>query len=408
MKKLFIIKRCFAFLLVLMLMMCTGCWNRKELKELGLVGAVSIDTEDDKVKLTYEVILPKKLEAKGTDDKSAIFLDSEGNSIFDAIRNVTLKFDKKLYWSHTNVIFLSEDCAKDGLQNYMDMFNREHDLRQYIHLLIVKDMPASEIMNNEWQEGTIPSRYIESISEDYIQTGKTTTTEILDFLKAYYTQGIEPVIGSIVVVDKPGNKSEDGSKEKSEDDKENKLPSLEGLYVFKDDKLLGYLDGVQTKGYNLLTNKMKSGVIVSKSPDNEGKSSLKIQNSSSDIKVKLEEGKFQGNVSLEVRGVISEESGKEDITKFEVIKTLEKLFSETLKLQIEDCIKQVQKYGSDVFGFGRALHIKNPDEWKKVKDNWNEIFSDMEINVEVKTVIEKAGVSNQQLRIKEKELNDKT
>lgn len=406
MKKSFIIKKIIISIFILSLMLNTGCWNKKELKELGVVGAVAIDAEGDRVKLTYEVIIPKKLESVGASEKTALFFDSEGDSVFDAIRNSTLKYNKKLYWPHTNIIYISEDCAKQGLQKYMDLFNRDHDLRKYVYLLIVKDMPASEIMNNEWQEGVIPSLYIEQIGEDDISSGKTVSIETLDFLKSYYTQGIEPVIGAISIAPNPGNENEKDS-EDEEEKSDTKLPVLEGLYVFNDDKMVGYLDAMKTRAYNIITNKMKSGIIVSASPDNEGINSLEIKKSSCNMKVELEEGKFHGYISVKLRATLGEESGKIDITNPEIINKIEQLSSEELKLQIEDCIKQAQSYKSDIFGFGKTVHIKHYDEWEKVKDNWNETFATMDITVEVKTVIDKMGVSNQQLRLKEEDINGK-
>lgn len=413
MKKSLFIKKCVIVSFILLSMLNTGCWNRKELKELGVVGSVAIDTENDKVKLTYEIVLPKKLESSGAEEKAVMFFESEGESVLDAIRNSTLKFNRMLYWPHTNIIYLSEDCAKKGLSSYIDLFNRDHDLRKYIHMLIVKDMPASDIMNNEWQEGVIPSLYVETISENYVANGKTSAIKILDFLKAYYSQGIEPVIGAITITensesDSGANSNSGGENQEDSEEKEtDKLPLLEGLFVFKEDKLVGYLDGTQSKAYNIITNKIKNGVTVADSPDNKGITSLEIIKSSSSISVEQNEGKYTGNVSVNIHGIIGEETGKEDITNPETIKKIEKLTSETIKLQLEDCIKQVQKYKSDVFGFGKAFHIKKPEEWRKIKDNWNDIFANMDINVEVETVIEKVGVSDQQLRLKEQDLNEK-
>ena len=410
MKKTFIIKRCLIILMVLSMMFNTGCWNRKELKELGVVGSVAVDTDGEKIKLTYEVIVPKKLESVGTEDKSALFLESEGDSVFDAIRNATLKFNKKLYWPHANIIYFSEDCAENGLKNYMDLFNRDHDLRKYIHLLIVKDTPAYEIMNNEWQEGVIPSLYVENIIHGNTASGKIASVKILDFLKTYYTEGIEPVIGAISITENSNSNSRTNSKdgeENEEEDADDKLPLVEGLYAFRDDRLVGYLNGVQTRSYNIITNNIKSGIIITDSPDKNGLTSMEIKKSSSSLDVKWENGELKGTVAVKILGSIGEETGLDSITKSDATKDIEQLTAEEIKLQLEDCISRVQHFGTDIFGFGRAFHIKNPDEWKTRKDYWNVLFTDMDVEVNVEVAIDKIGVSNEQIGIKEKDTNAK-
>ena len=59
----------------------TGCWNKKELNELGIVGAVGIDKNKDNINLTYEIITPKRIESKGNDIDVATYLQSEGTTI---------------------------------------------------------------------------------------------------------------------------------------------------------------------------------------------------------------------------------------------------------------------------------------------------------------------------------------
>ncbi|HSH36251.1 MAG TPA: hypothetical protein VK998_08360, partial [Schnuerera sp.] len=44
--------------LILLLVVLTGCWNARELNELGLSLIIGLDLEDDKVLLTAEIINP--------------------------------------------------------------------------------------------------------------------------------------------------------------------------------------------------------------------------------------------------------------------------------------------------------------------------------------------------------------
>lgn len=53
-----------------------------------------------------------------------------------------------------------------------------------------------------------------------------------------------------------------------------------------------------------------------------------------------------------------------------------------------------EEYQSDIFGFGEAIHRSNPEEWNKIKENWDEEFSDLTVNVKVDMKIRLTGTVN--------------
>jgi spore germination protein KC len=36
---------------------------------------------------------------------------------------------------------------------------------------------------------------------------------------------------------------------------------------------------------------------------------------------------------------------------------------------------------TDIFGFGERIHSKDPPYWKTVKDNWNDVFTGMPVEI---------------------------
>jgi Spore germination B3/ GerAC like, C-terminal. len=61
--------------------------------------------------------------------------------------------------------------------------------------------------------------------------------------------------------------------------------------------------------------------------------------------------------------------------------------------KIEDDVKKVVQivqndYESDVFGFGRIVHIQNKKEWKeKITGNWEKIYPSVPVHISVKANI---------------------
>ena len=64
------------------------------------------------------------------------------------------------------------------------------------------------------------------------------------------------------------------------------------------------------------------------------------------------------------------------------ISELENTSEKIVEKNILDLIQKSQtKFKTDVFGIGSMVYRKDPKLWKQVKDNWDEIFTTMEVEV---------------------------
>lgn len=78
----------------------TGCWNSRELNTLGIATAIGIDWVDGQILATVEIINPRPVkgmsEAKPGD--LVRYVQGSGDTIFEAARNIALKFDRKVLY----------------------------------------------------------------------------------------------------------------------------------------------------------------------------------------------------------------------------------------------------------------------------------------------------------------------
>ena len=135
--------------LILLLVVLTGCWNAQELNELGLSLVMGLDLEDDKVLLTAEVINPTYSQQSTVTTGQGSFvkyIQGIGNNIFEAYRDLILKFDRRLSRFHTRVIILGEDFAKKGLVSQIDELYRDREQRETSYLIVAKGAKAYEVM----------------------------------------------------------------------------------------------------------------------------------------------------------------------------------------------------------------------------------------------------------------------
>lgn len=359
----------------------SGCWNRRELNTLAVVGLIGTDVENDNLKLTFEIYKAKKSNVDEEKKGSTKCIQSTGKSVYDAIRNVNLKTGRKLLFSTAKVYVFDEATAKKGLTEYIDFWMRDHEPREDGYILIAKNVPASDICSAKIGMEDSVADFLERLVENQKSNSKVVAISVRDFLKTYYSQGVHPVVG---IVQKSNNKI----------DNDDEL-SDEGSAVFKKDKLVGFMNGYETRGYNWVIGKVKSGIVVSSSLDGKGTNSVEIIKASSHNYVEITGNNIVINVKVTMLGMLGEETGKLNLNEPEIVNLVADASSKVIKIEIEDVIKKTQnEYEEDIFGFGQVMHREYPDRWKKIKDNWDEVYSNAEVNVVVKTNIQRTGLSN--------------
>ncbi len=67
-------------------------------------------------------------------------------------------------------------------------------------------------------------------------------------------------------------------------------------------------------------------------------------------------------------------------------------FEKEIQKSMERMISHVQKkFKSDIFGFGRELHIQHPYAWKRMKKEWKDIYPRVPVTVKTDIRIERIG-----------------
>ncbi len=411
MKKKFIL---LSFILCLTLII-TGCWNSRELNTLGIATVIGIDWEDEKILVTIEVINPRPvkamLEAKPAD--LVLYVQGRGDTIFDALRNISLKFDRRIFVSQNKIFIFGEEFAKKGFINHIDVLQRDHEFRETAYMLVAKEKKATDIMGVHEAVEEILGMYMEDIVENKKFNPKGVDVNLSEYLKYYYDSGRQPILGVVDRKEKNVIKKVDTHEGK----KEYELV-IEGCSIFNKEKLSGYLNGEETRALNFVRNEVKGGVIEFPTPVknidhystptpsvkdssstistlNRDKSVFEIIKSKTKSDVEIENGKFILKTKVKMRGMLGDVTGDIDVSNEEAIKLIEESCSKQVKEEIESTIKKVQKkYKTDVFAFGTLVHRKYPKEWHRISSDWNNIFSQADVQVEVETNIIRTGLVN--------------
>jgi spore germination protein KC len=377
-------------------MLLTGCWDRKELNQIGIAMAIGLDkSEDGKIQLTSQIVRPSAMEKKGGGNQPPYELViSSGDTIFEAIRHTVKEFDRRSFFSHIKVIVVGEDFAREGLGETIDFITRSHELRKTTLLVVASGSKASEVIGIKHGLDKIQANYMEGILKNQKVESSSAVSRVIDFIKTMPGEGINPVTGVFKLVDVMGVSSEGNEPEV------HKGLKLTGSAVYKKDKLAGFLDNNDALGLNIITGKCKKVTINVKAPNNSTVA-IELIRTKCTIVPLIKKGKTSFKVVIKAEGNLTEVEGSIDISNQQVFDSIDREFAKHLKSITEDCIKKVQyEMKTDVLGFGRAIEIKHPKYWKKIEKQWNDMFPTVAYNVDVGTHLNRTGLSLKPLNAK--------
>ncbi|ARJ37697.1 spore gernimation protein GerC [Sporosarcina ureae] len=385
-------KKCIVTLLILPLFL-SGCWDKRELNELSITMAIGIDKIENEYVVSAQVVVPSEVSMKASTGRSAVTLyKATGDTVYEAFRKMTKNTPRKIYPGHLQILVLSEDLAKEGIAESLDLLSRDWELRSDFYVVIAKHLTASEVLNVTTPIESIPANKMFNALKISEKNWAGTEGIILDELVTnLISDGKEAVLTGIQVI---GDEEIGKSKQNVESITPAARIQYDDLAVFKADKLVGWLTEEESRGYSDITNSVKNTVTSIPCPK-EGKITIDILKYHSKIKGAINKGEPEVNIQIEAEGNIGEVLCSIDLLKPETIHELEKIYKKEVKEIILRTIETVQnEYKSDIFGFGEAIHRSNPKEWNKMKEQWDEKFTDLPVNVQIDMNIRRTGTIN--------------
>lgn len=377
----------FFSLIIFIMLELTGCWDRKELNELGIVVAIGIDRESKtgNINLISQVLRPSEIKKQGGGGMEAPYetVITSNKSMFEAIRDTVKEFDRRSIFSHVKVIVIGETLARDGIADIMDFIGRSHEIRAFTWVVVAKDSDAKEIFGNKHGIEKIQANYMEGIIKRERKNADVTTSNFIEFIQKMPGEGNNPITSAFI-------ETEEDKVNKNNELTKSKALSLYGTAVFKKDKLIGFLDNNETNGLNLITRNKKNKALHVESPLNKNKHiSIEMTNTKHKIEPELRDGKIIFKVTVKVTGNITEVQDDLDVSNVEIFDKVNDKFKEYIYNEVNTSVNRIRDdLKTDVLGFGTAFQRKYPKEWNAVKDQWDTIFPETvcELNVETKLV----------------------
>jgi spore germination protein KC len=373
-------------ILILIIFTFTGCWQYRELNKLAIVTAFGIDKVGEEYLLSIQVLNLASIDESGKigagGEPAVITYEAKAKTLRDAKNKIVYEIPRELYLGHMDLVILGEEMARAGMLDIMDFLMRDRRSRKLFTFAIVENGRAVDALKVLTPIDKIPAQNISDSAETTHFLNVNVRDISFDFVVMCLAQTArQPAAIGIKLIGDPKKGEETDNIEKISPD--TKIV-LTGTAVFSEDKLVGFLTPEQGLGYNLI-RKVVSDFYLAFPCDNQGNYAnfsmfdLKIK-----FDTKLKDGKPFTEIEIDVKGSLNELNCEMNLLKKEVHKEIEKMASKQLKANIEDTIRATQKeHKSDILGFGEMLYRNHYKDWKKVEDNWINIYPDVESKVKV-------------------------
>lgn len=165
--------------------------------------------------------------------------------------------------------------------------------------------------------------------------------------------------------------------------------AINGTALFKDDKMVGWLNQEESRGLLWLRGQVNRGQIKFSLPEgSKGLMSNEIYTAKTKIKPVVSNGQIIMKVKIDAETVVEEITADVPMDRPEDIKRLEQAQDQAIYREIQAALDAAQKQLQvDVFGFGEAIHREYPQQWQEMKPVWDELFPELQVELEIKSTI---------------------
>lgn len=401
-----------AALLLLVSVVIAGCNGARETDELAWVIAIGIDKAGDgDLLVTYRIAVPAALSpieggagAKDKQPSAAITIKAPTLAEARNLLNEVSSRSVNLY--HVVVITVGEDLARDGLGEVLVSLTRSHEFRGTIFLNTCKGTAKELFRKNKPDIELFPTRWLENMTfHRYGETSFILPTTLHDFITRVKSETGAPY-SMAVAINKPLNLQDKmiadavpGSKEKEylagDIPREDGNPAENlGTAIYKEDRLVDFLSGEETRALAIVMNKFSRGIISINDPLLPTQAvDIFFRNGDKpdiDVDISGEVPVIHIHVYLEAEiknipsGIWYESPDYKSLLSAEL--------SDVIKEQILRMLLHVQSVGADTVDFGYYTRQKFRTRNELIAYHWDERFRQAIFNVEVKTDIRRNGL----------------
>ncbi|MEA4846966.1 MAG: Ger(x)C family spore germination protein [Clostridiaceae bacterium] len=378
-----------AFMLPALMLLLSGCWDNQELDALFIVTGVALDKAHDpgQMDITVQIGKTKSNSAEpGKSDSqrnSTILLKTTNSTMMEGLMELNRDSSRDLLLQHNQVLLLGSALAEQGIEDRIDLFLRDQETRMEV-LVMVAGGRGEKVLSAKLDQEEISGMYLARAMQDMYSVSPYYKVRILDFVSRLREATFSPVAPIADLNEKDGKQE----------------LRIEGLAVFKEDKMIGRLSNSEVLGSIWAMGDVeRCGVVVQ---SDLGRAVFNIAKLETKRDVSLRpDGGVRVTLSVDAILGIGELRGFEGMSFKDLMPYLVELAQNQIREQITDTFETARTLNADIYGFGVSVHRAHPKEWKEMKAYWDELFSETELEVQAKVHLPATGQIIKSLEMEE-------
>lgn len=379
-------KRWVALLLPLCLL--AGCWDRYEINEMAIIIGAALDKKDEEeIELTVQIVVPQALamgqqgmgEPDGPGGQSTFIVSASGTTVFDAAAKVQEHLPRRLFWGHNRILVIGEALAKEPFIHHIDIFVRHPQPRLRTKMFISKGK-GKDILTVIPPLDNTSAKAAQELTR--LRFGLQVT--MMDFLRMVHSKSQAAVLPWLTVA-APDPEVGDAQPEHL---------WLNGSAIIQNGQMVGRIDDETTRGLLWILNEIEQAEVTFEPSFAEGHISVQIIRSRTRLIPEIENGTWRMLILVDTYDDIVENQSNLDLDDPRIIDDLEKDLEEKITQRIRQAVQKIQKeMKADCFGFANVFHRHFPEQWRQVKDRWETMFPDVEIELAINAKIKRYGLA---------------
>lgn len=346
-------------IIILTLLLCTGCFDYKEINDLAIINAIGVDYENDEYVITLE-ILNDQID-KDSSKITSYTKVGHGKNLTSAIENAADKLSKQLIFNHIKLMILSKSIIEEKFENIIDLFLRNTYFRENFYVISATKNKPETLLNHTTNEAPIASTAITDTLESIRYSSNTNVLKKFDeIVEEVITYGIDTCFSNITL-------------------KDNEF-IVDGMSIFNNYSYKSNLNNEYVKIYNLLTDNFDRPTYTI----NYDNLSFTTAINNGKINTEIKSGTI--NATGNLMGRIIDNDPKYNIRDPKNLERIDNDFTNLLNKKISEFIKVLQDNNSDILGITRNYYkktrTKDKDYWLKL-----DIKSNIKFNINKKGLI---------------------
>ena len=384
-------------LIIIFISSFSASYNSLNIDNCAFAVAIGIDkSTSNKLKVTFE-FLSTSPSGESVSETTPVLNSVECSSITNGINIMNAYLGRKVNLTHCKLIIFSEELAKEGISDEVYSLINEVQVRPSANIVISKCNTKYYIENSVPSLESLIPKYYEIFPNTSEYTGYTCNATIGDFFNALVCNSCSSyaILGGI-------STSDDGSSESSSSDdstiKSNESPITGtrktnniGLAVFKDDKLAGELNAIETICFLNMSKEVDSFLVSVPDPKNtDSKIDIYLTpNTTHNIDVSFVNGAPYIKIKLEFSGKIYSMRRDSEYLDNDVLNSISNSCDNYLENQFSSYLyKTSTVFESDINAIGVYALSKFITTTEFDNYNWLDNYKNSTFDVEINTVID--------------------